>query len=383
VVGEIQAGLGHLEALTFEEKRAIVDKIYPPSSILFFPRWYLKLGPGSDETLTCFSLSRRRIEQSTIHLDLDLARAGARKSRTKVNKGILVCLGVIDEDFYEARKKPSIDKLKKLLADSDFFGETGKKVNLAVMKKPILRYVLLVSFLLLHTQGAWGEGKFPKPAGLINDFAGVIPQSEKQKMQILSTEVLQKTGTAVVVATVPTIGDEDDATYTNELYQAWGIGKKGEDKGVLIFLALKERRIRIETGYGVEGILPDGRVGEILDKYAVPLLKKDRYGEGLYNALAAVSLVVAKDANVELTGEVKIYRPPQRQVRLFRFFPLIFIILILFSFLRRGRGGILPLLLLGSLGGRGGFGGGFGGFGGGFGGFGGGMSGGGGAGRGF
>ncbi len=250
------------------------------------------------------------------------------------------------------------------------------------MKKPILRYVLLLFLLLLHSRGAWGETKFPKPAGLINDFAGVIPQTEKQKMQILATEVLQKTGTAVVVATVPTIGDEDDATYTNELYQAWGIGKKGEDKGVLIFLALKERRIRIETGYGVEGILPDGRVGEILDKYAVPLLKKDRYGEGLYNALAAVSLVIAKDANVELTGKVKIHRPPQRQVRRIGFLPLIFIILILFSLLRRGRG-ILPLLLLGSLGGRGGFGGGFGGFGGGFGGFGGGMSGGGGAGRGF
>lgn len=76
-VGEIQAGLGDLEALTFEEKRAIVGKIYPPGSILFFPRWYLKLGPESDETLTCFSLIRRRIEQSTIHLDLDLAPAGA------------------------------------------------------------------------------------------------------------------------------------------------------------------------------------------------------------------------------------------------------------------------------------------------------------------
>ena len=55
--------------------------------------------------------------------------------------------------------------------------------------------------------------------------------------------------------------------YANGLYKAWGIGKKGEDKGVLIFFTLKERKIRIETGYGVEGILPDGLVGEILDKY--------------------------------------------------------------------------------------------------------------------
>jgi len=202
-------------------------------------------------------------------------------------------------------------------------------------------------------------------------------------MEILTKEVLQKTGTSLVVVTMETIGDADVPTYVNQLYQTWGIGKKGEDKGVLIFLALKERRIRIETGYGVEGILPDGRVGEILDTYVVPFLKEGQYGKGLYNALAAVSDVIAKDANVELTGELKVYRPPRRRVRRIGLFPLFIIIFILFSFLRRGRRGILPLLILSSMGGRGGFGGGFGGFGGGFGGFGGGMSGGGGAGRGF
>ncbi len=127
LVREIQKRTGDLENLTFEQKIAIVDKIYPPGSILFFPRWYLKLGPERDETLTHFSLIRRRIEQSTIHLDLDLAPAGARKSSTKVKKGILVCLGVIDEDFYEARKKPDIDKLKKLLADSDFLVNAEKR----------------------------------------------------------------------------------------------------------------------------------------------------------------------------------------------------------------------------------------------------------------
>ena len=252
------------------------------------------------------------------------------------------------------------------------------------MKTAILRWLILPFLLLILTQTVSGAEDFPKPTGLLNDFAGTIPPGEKQKMEILAQEVLQKTGTSVVVVTMPTIADADVATYVTELYQKWGIGKKGEDKGVLIFLALKERRVRIETGYGVEGILPDGLVGEILDRYAVPFLKKDQYGKGLYNALVAVSHVIAKDANVELTGGVKVYKTPRRRVRRLGLFPLFFLILILFSFLRRGRGGILlPLLLLGSMGGRGGFGGGFGGFGGGFGGFGGGMSGGGGAGRGF
>ena len=250
------------------------------------------------------------------------------------------------------------------------------------MKRAILGWVIVASLVFLHGQGAWGAENFPKPSGPVNDFAGIIPQTEKQKMETLSMEVLQKTGASVVVVTVSTVGDSDAALYANELFEEWGIGKKGEDKGVLILLALKERRIRIETGYGVEGILPDGLVGEILDRYAVPLLKKGQYGQGLFNAVAAVSTVIAKDANVDLSGEVKTYKSPRGRTRRISLFPLILIILILFSIFRRGRG-ILPLLILGSMGGRGGFGGGFGGFGGGFGGFGGGMSGGGGAGRGF
>ena len=259
----------------------------------------------------------------------------------------------------------------------------GVTVNCLVMKRAVFGWVIVASLLLFHGQGAWGAGDFPKPSGPVNDFAGIIPQTERQKMETLSMEVLQKTGTSVVVVTVPTVGDSDAAIYANELYQDWGIGKKGEDKGVLILLALKERRIRIETGYGVEGILPDGLVGEILDRYTVPFLKKGQYAQGLFNAVAAVSTDIAKDAGVDLSGEVKTYKTSRSRTRRISLFPLIFIILILFSlFFRRGRG-ILPLLILGSMGGRGGFGGGFGGFGGGFGGFGGGMSGGGGAGRGF
>jgi len=73
--------------------------------------------------------------------------------------------------------------------------------------------------------------------------------------------------------------------YANELYEKWGIGKKGEDKGVLIFLVLDQRKVRIETGYGVEGILPDGLVGNILDEQVTPLLKQGQYSEGLLNAM--------------------------------------------------------------------------------------------------
>ncbi len=119
-------------------------------------------------------------------------------------------------------------------------------------------------------------------------------------MEGISREVLRKTGTAVVVATFKTIGDNEPDLFANELYEKWGSGKKGEDKGVLIFLVLDQRRVRIETGYGVEGILPDGLVGSILDEQVIPLLKQGLYGQGLLNGLFTVSQVIAKDAGVTI-----------------------------------------------------------------------------------
>ena len=140
--------------------------------------------------------------------------------------------------------------------------------------------LLLVLMLLLAPAYASGadKQKFPRPSGAVNDFAGVIPADIKASMESLGSEILDKTGTAVVVATFSSLNGEDPDMYATDLYAAWGIGKKGEDKGVLIFLALKERRVRIETGYGVEGILPDGLVGEILDKHAIPYFKEGDFG---------------------------------------------------------------------------------------------------------
>ncbi len=256
---------------------------------------------------------------------------------------------------------------------------------IAMIKKYL--FLQLVAILLSsHVNAA--QGSFPSPKGAVNDFAGVIESPYDKQMEDVSREVLEKTGTSVVVAVMETIGDNDPADYANRLYQAWGIGEKGKDKGVLIFLAMKERKIRIETGYGVEGILPDGLVGEILDRYVAPYLKEGQYGKGLANGVMAVASVIARDARVDLTGAPAASRPQkttyQRGKPLFTFI-LVIIALVLLIGTRQGRE-LLPviLLMLMSGGGRGGGrGDGFGGFGGGFGGFGGGSSGGGGAGRDF
>ncbi len=250
---------------------------------------------------------------------------------------------------------------------------------------------LLLSLLFLFPFVAQGKEKgLPAPTGAVNDFAGVIPQEYKNAMARLSQDVLQKTGVAIVVATFPEIGGDSPEDFVNRLYQAWGVGRKGEDRGVLIFVTVRERKFRIETGYGLEGILPDGLVGEIRDRYAIPYLKKGDYGRGLSNTVAAIAEVVTRDAGVGMPGAENpsaIGRGGQRgrgekigsgwKEKLW-LGVFIFLVLPFLLFTRTGRFFLFAMLLSG---GRGGGGGGFGGFGGGgFGGFGGGSSGGGGAG---
>jgi len=249
----------------------------------------------------------------------------------------------------------------------------------------ILLVLCAAFFIALVSGAAEAADRYPSHRGTaVNDFAGVIDPDNAAKMESLSREILEKTGTAIVVATLPELGPAEEINlYASGLYQAWGIGKKGEDKGVLILLAVKERKIRVETGYGVEGVLTDGRVGAILDQFVVPHLKTGETGKALYNAMLACGGDLAEDAKVQLTGVPGFYRsaarPEKKGVNILGILFFLIAAAVLLG-TRTGRE-MLPWILLMVLsgGGRGGGGG----FGGGFGGFGGGMSGGGGAGRSF
>ena len=252
------------------------------------------------------------------------------------------------------------------------------------LNRQITLFIVLLG-LLFCSPALGAEAGFPKPRGAVNDFTGIIDAASVQTMENLACEVLEKTGTSIVVAVVTSIGDNAPDDYANRLYQAWGIGAKGKDRGVLVFLALQERKVRIETGYGVEGILPDGLTGEILDKQVLPDLKAGQYGQGLTKGVVALAAVIARDARVTLTGVPSLSAPretaPRRGINLFTVI-LIIIALVLLIGTRQGRE-LLPylIMMLMSGGGRGGGSGGFGG--GGFGGFGGGFSGGGGSSRDF
>ena len=99
------------------------------------------------------------------------------------------------------------------------------------MKTKIVGSLIAAVMVWLIATCVYGGNNFPRPVGAVNDFAGVISQRYSQSMESLAREVLIKTGTSVVVVTMKDIGGDDPGDYANRLYEAWGIGKKGEDKG--------------------------------------------------------------------------------------------------------------------------------------------------------
>lgn len=145
---------------------------------------------------------------------------------------------------------------------------------------------------LLFLNPAYADDDLPDYSGWVNDYAGILNDDYKIKITSLIEKLEKETSAEVAVAVVDSLRFYDDATYANLLFEKWKIGKKDKDNGLLLLLAIKERKVRIETGYGLEGVLPDGLCGEILDTYVVPHLRTGDYGEGLYRGVVAISNVI-------------------------------------------------------------------------------------------
>ncbi len=244
---------------------------------------------------------------------------------------------------------------------------------------------LALGLLALALPALAAEPRIPAPEGFVTDRAGVIPPATRERLTALLEELKQKTGAEIAVVTVPTTAPLDDFTYAMRIADAWKPGRKREDTGIVFLVAVQERKLRILTGYGLEGILPDGLVGEIEDREIVPAFRAGRMDEGIWRGVVALAGRIAAARGVELTGvtshpvELPGSAPGLAAIPLV----LLVVILIFLSLVLAYGGG--PRLMYGRRGGfySGGFGGGFGGGGGGFGGFGGGSFGGGGAGRGW
>jgi uncharacterized protein len=269
----------------------------------------------------------------------------------------------------------------------------------------IVRWAMLIALMGVAGPATRGEtvAGLPAPTGYVNDFAGVLTPETRQSLEDLCTQVDQQAHAQIAVVTVKSIDpDKSGATPTVEefataLEDKWKVGPKGTDRGILLIFVMNPPPVhgRIEVGYGLEGILPDGKVGDI-GREMKPILVSGDLNRGISLGVHEVAQDIAADAGVSLGQEGSGQPPPQYsggdqsggQASLFPVLLFGGIALVVIAILiGTGHIGLLFFLLFNLLGGGrggggfsgGGFGGGGGESGGGFGGFGGGGSGGGGA----
>lgn len=241
------------------------------------------------------------------------------------------------------------------------------------MKKII---TVLILFLAIFQLAAL---KVPALKGRVNDYAGILSSQEENNLENYLRQFENISSVQIVILTVKSLEGENLEDYSMRVADTWKIGQKGEDNGVVLLVAMQEKKLRIEVGYGLEGSLTDAKSGYIIRNYILPYFKKGDFYSGVAAGVQAVTGVLSNELNITEEQIAQSRQEEKSGKTGIPFGLLIFLFMIFFGgFGRRRRGGLFTALFLGSLLGGGsnrssggGFGG-FGGFSGGGGGFGGG-----------
>lgn len=158
-------------------------------------------------------------------------------------------------------------------------------------------------FAVVFSAFAWCAGAtlradLPKPAGAINDFAAVLDEAAERELTQLVTALESDTTAEIAVATVTSLDGLTMEDYAEKLFAAWGVGQRGKDNGVLVIVAPAERTMRIEVGYGLEPILPDGLAGAIIREEFVPAFRADDYQAGVLAGVRRIADIIRRNEPV-------------------------------------------------------------------------------------
>ncbi|MDP4151853.1 MAG: TPM domain-containing protein [Bacillota bacterium] len=166
----------------------------------------------------------------------------------------------------------------------------------------------------------------------VNDFANVLSSETKNYIVDTGSKTFQDSGLQIVVTTVKSLEGADIDSYSLDMLRSWGIGSKGKDNGILILFSLEDRKIKVEVGYGLEGVLNDAKVGRLLDNYAIASFKANDYDSGILNLYNAILKELGVDAG-------KLPKTKNEKNAFPGSLVTIIGLLILLSIVRGGRGG--------------------------------------------
>lgn len=165
----------------------------------------------------------------------------------------------------------------------------------------LLAFVVLIG--VMQTASAADIPQKPQPGVYVVDTAGILSPQAEAEMNRLAREVDEKTTAQLAVLTVKSLDGEAPDDYALAVLRSWGIGQKKENNGMLLLVSTEDKRVRIEVGYGLEGIINDAKAGQLLDTYALPYFKAGQMQTGIVKTFTAMAIVTAKGYNVTLTGD--------------------------------------------------------------------------------
>jgi len=154
----------------------------------------------------------------------------------------------------------------------------------------LLLLVLNFAFLI----SAVAAQSFPKAAGRVNDFANVIDPATEAAIDQQLDQLEQQTSSEIAVATIASLDGMSVEEYANRLFKEWGVGQSKADNGVLILVAPAAREMRIEVGYGLEGVLPDGLAGQVIRDDFTPRFRDNDYSGGIRDGVSRVVKIVER-----------------------------------------------------------------------------------------
>jgi len=145
-----------------------------------------------------------------------------------------------------------------------------------------------------------------KPQGCVSDFAHVVDPQSRQAAEQYCYKLQQATGVQMALVTVDSLEGAPIEDLANDLFRKWGVGHKGQNDGLMLVLAIRDRKSRVEVGYGLEPILPDGFAGDVAVDMR-PLLRQGQYGAAMLQAAESMGSRVATAKHVSL--DFKMQRP--------------------------------------------------------------------------
>jgi uncharacterized protein len=205
--------------------------------------------------------------------------------------------------------------------------------------------------IFLGTNFAVAAPTFPPLTGRVVDDAGILSSNTQQKLTNILAQQEKQTGDQVVVVTLKSLEGYPIEDYGYQLGRTWGIGQKGKDNGALVIVAPNERKVRIEVGYGLEGVLTDAQSKVIIDEVMTPAFRQGDYDAGVYNGtLAALHAI----GGAKLDASPQPVETPDDEGRQGFHIPWFLIIILIWIVFGRF---LWPLFFLGGFGGFGGRGG--------------------------